>query len=285
MTPRDLPTFEATWWPVVLETIPGGEERLVVGTVVRAASGQSQVRQAILPTTLNSMFASAGKGMQLVVGTTMIELQKQLDAGVRVEELEPPFGGVRLAQPRDCVAHDMNEVFDIAVRLTSAFGVSSFGSQEKVTRETQLAFDDWAARVREQLALSERRMALDAEFNVRVHLAPRKLSHIGFVRAGYVANFGVLRPGHGSADARALKLKVFDLGAYRRLNPMLVSTAEVIVGYPQLAGDSAFSRREIESLEASWKLISEEAEERHVRPVRCLSAREAAEHLHRAATG
>lgn len=283
MTPTDLPTFEATWWPVVLDTVNGGEERLVIGTVARAASGQSQVRQAIPPATLNAMFTTAGKGMQLIVGTTMLEMQKQLDAGVRPEDLDPPFGGVRLGHPRDCVARDLNEVFAVAIRLTSAFGVSDFGTRERVTPETQLAFDDWAERVRLELLMHENRLQLEAHFNMRVQLAPRKFSHVGFMHGGYVANFGVLRPGHGSDDTRALKLKLFDIGAYRRLNAMTVHAAEVIVGYPDIAGNSAFSRREIETLDASWRFLEDEARARNVTPVRCHTVHEAANHLRRKA--
>ena len=66
MTPTELPTFEATWWPLMLETVPGSGEHLAVAVVVRAASGQSQVRQLISPAALNSMFGDAGKGMPLL---------------------------------------------------------------------------------------------------------------------------------------------------------------------------------------------------------------------------
>jgi hypothetical protein len=283
MNHSDLPTFEAAWWPLVLETVPGGTERIVIGTIARSASGQSQVRQVIPPATLNAMFASAGKGMQLVVGTTVLGIQQQLDAGVRVEDVSLPFGGVHVGEERDCVAHDFNEVFDIAVRLTSAFGVSNFGVRETVTPETQLAFDDWALRVREHLAMSQRRLELEGMFNVRVQLAARKNSHIGFLFGGYAANFGVLRPGHGSADTRALKVKVFDIGAYRRMNKMTVTRAEVIIGCPQLAGDSAFSSREVEGLESSWQFIADESRARGIEPVRCVSAQDAAAHIERMA--
>lgn len=282
MTPTDLPAFEASWWPVVLDTVPGAEEKLVIGVIARAESGQSQARQVVGPATLNAMFGSAGKGMQLIVSSTVIAIQSQLDEGVRVEELQYPYGGLHLGRARDCVAHDLNEVFEVAVKLSSAFGTSTFGQADVVAKETQEAFDEWAVRIRNELLAVENRLHAEALFNVRVQLATRKKSQIGFIRGSYAANFGVLRPGHGSADTRALKVKLFDLGAYRRLNPLLVRQAEVIVGCPQISQD-AYPRREVESLEASWRFLEDEARARDIRTIRCVSARQAADYLLKAA--
>jgi len=125
-----LPTFEALWWPVRLETVPGSGELLTVAYVVRVASGQSFVRQAIPPATVSTLFGSAGKGMNLVIGNTVLALQRQLDDGVAVDDLQPPFGGVALGEARECLARDLNEVFEVAARLGGAFGASTFGQPQ-----------------------------------------------------------------------------------------------------------------------------------------------------------
>lgn len=278
MKPTELPSYEATWWPVVLETIPGSAERIVTAIVAQGESGQSKVRQIIPPTTLVAMFGSAGKGMQLLIGNTVVNLQQQLDAGVHVKELEFPYGGVELGQPRDCLAHDLNEVFEVAVRLSSAFGISTFGMVEKVGRETQMAFDEWAEQVKTQTQVTWQSPLTDA-FNVKVKSPSRKQTRIGFVYGGYAANFGVLRPSFSSGDTRALKLKLFDLETYRRSRPVAVHDAEVIVGCPMITAQSPLSRREQDSVNSSWEFIADEARARNVVPIRCERPTDAASHL------
>lgn len=276
----ELPTFEATWWPLCMETVPGGGERLTVGVVVRAASGQAQVRQCVAPSSWAALFGhDTGRGVQWMVGSTILKLQAQLDAGVPVQQIEMPLGGFELGHPRDSVARDMNETFDIAVRLTSAFGLSNFGRRQEVADSSRKAFDDWAERVQTELLAHEQRVVFEgADFDVRVKLA-RKPVRFGLLRAGYAANFGVLRPGHTSGDMRSLKVKVFDLEALRRDQVLPVDNTDVLVGCPERTGMNAFTRREVESYFASLEFIESEAKARRVALVRCSTPAEAAEHI------
>ena len=227
MLPIELPTFEALWWPVMIETVPGSGERLTVAHVVRAASGQSQVRQAVPPSTVTTLFGNAGKGMGLVISNTVLSLQKQLDMGIPIAELQPFFGGVALGAPQDCVAHDLNEVFEVAARLGGAFSASQFGKAERPSAETQRAFDELAERVRDQLLATVENQRFAAAFNVPVSFIERKRTRVGFLFGDYAANFGVLRPGRKpSTVARALKVKMFDLAAS---NPKCNTTACKVV--------------------------------------------------------
>ena len=95
---------------------------------MRATSGQLAVRQAISPATLGTIFGSAGKGMSLIVGETVLDIDRQIKAMVPADLLELPFGNLALGRPRDCLARDVNEVFDIAMRLSTAFSMSMFGA-------------------------------------------------------------------------------------------------------------------------------------------------------------
>jgi hypothetical protein len=280
MLPIELPTFEALWWPVMLETVPGSGERLTVAHVVRAASGQSQVRQALPPSTVLALFGSAGKGMGLVVSNTVLSLQRQLDNGVPVAELQSPFGGVALGEPRDCIAHDLNEVFEVAGRLGGAFSASQFGNAERPSVETQRAFDEWADRVRNQLLATGADQRFAGAFNVSVNFIERKRARVGFLFGDYAANFGVLRPGRKtSTDARALKVKIFDLEVLRRRQSLTVHRTELIVGCPDWSGNTVFSQREAEGLRSSWEFIEYEAKQRRINAVRCLGVPDAARHL------
>lgn len=278
MKPIELPTFEATWWPLFMETVPGSGERLTVGVVARAASGQAQARQAINPHTLMAMFGAAGKGMAGMVSATVVGLQQQLDAGVPVDKLVPAFGGFVLGPSRDGVARDMNEVFDVAVRLTAAFGQSPFGI-EQVSTGSKQAFDDWALSVIDELRAHEARMAWeDAHFQVSIKLARKKV-RFAVLANGYAANLGVLRPGHTSGDSRSLKVKVFDLEALRRDQILPIKRAEVLVGCPPANALASFSRREVDSFHASLEFIDAEARARGVPLVRCDTPLQAANHI------
>lgn len=276
----ELPTFEATWWPLRMETIPGSGEAITVAVMVRAASGQSQVRLVIEPLTLSGVFgAETGKHVHTMLVATATALQKQLDGGTACAALEQPFGGFAFGHPRDCVAHDLNEVFDVAVRLCAAFGQSAFGRRLEVSDSSRKAFNDWADRVRTELLLHEGAMSFEGnDFNVPVKLA-RKQVRFGLVRSHYVANFGVLRPGSTSGDMRSLKVKVFDLESLRRDQVLPVAHTDVLVGCPQREALTAFTRREVDSYFTSLEFIENEARARHVDFVRCANPGEAAQHI------
>lgn len=279
MKPIELPTFEATWWPVRLETVLGSGELITLAVVVRPQQGKSQVRQVISPALIRGMFGSAGAGMQLLAGQTVIALQTQLDADTRIENLEQPFGGVSLGAPRDCVGHDINEVFEVATRQAGAFGQSLFGKQESPSQESQRAFEDWADSVREQALMLQKPLMPEA-FNISVKLLPNRRTRIGFMHGGYAANFGVLRPGKATtADLRALKVKLFDLEVLRRVQAVSIHQTEVLVGCPDLGGDGPFPKRERIKLEESWEFINHEAKEREINALRYTNATLAAEHL------
>lgn len=279
MTPSELPTFEAQWWPVMLETVHGSGETLCAAVVVRARSGQASVRQAIPPATLASLFASAGKGMVFLVGQTVLDLKRQLDELVPVEELELAFGGFSFGSPRDCVARDANEVFDIAMRLSTAFSMSMFGAAApSPDEEARRAFDEWAGKVRDEVLAADRIESLANAFNVPVPVSSKKKLRVGFIFGGYVAQFGVLRIGRAmSADQRALKLKLFDLEVLRRERALAFQRAEIIVGVEN-PGDSHPARQR-EALEETWDFITHEASARGVTPVKYATAHDAGMHL------
>lgn len=283
MRQAELPSFEATWWPVTLETVPGSGERITIAAIVRAASGQAQVRQSIPPATLSALFGSSAPGMRMLLAQTVLSVQKQLDAGVPVEHVSLPFGGLAFGTPRDCVGHDMQDVFDVAFRLGGAFSESNHSASEAPSADTRRAFDEWADKVRDELlsdGLAELRMA----FNLSLPLQARKKARIGFVRGAYAAQFGVLRPGRSAShDMRALKIKLFDLEALRRTEPLFTRRTELLVGYPEIGEGSAFSARELQSQRDSWTFIELEAQQRNVKAWRYGSARMAAEHLQKAA--
>lgn len=284
MIPIELPDFQATWWPVRMETIPGSGEAITVAVMVRAQSGQTQVRQSVAPAVLSGLFGAAGKGVASMVGATVIDLQKQLDQGILVEDLSMPFGGFQIHTPRDGVARDINEVFDMAVKLSAVFGQSNFGTREEVEGATKRAFDDWAEQIRTDLLSMQTaqitQMLQPEEFNVRIKLS-NKAVRIGFLRQHYAANFGVMRPGHTSGDTRSLKVKVFDLEAVRRDQIHPLDNTEVLVGCPPVETIGYLPRRERESFMNSLEFLETEARARSVTFKRFSSPHEAAQHLAR----
>jgi len=278
----ELPTFEANWWPLRMETVPGSGESISVGVIVRTASGQAQVRQLLSPSVIAGLFGEASKGVSSMITTTVIQLQNQLNSGLRVEELQLPFGGFSLADSRECVAKDLNEVFDLAFRFASAFGQSNYGVRQEIKTASKKAFDEWAIRIREDIFHRDFqqsiRTPLPEEFNVRMKLTA-KVVKIGFLRNHYAANFGVMRPGSTSGDTRSLKVKVFDLEAIRREQLHPIENAEVIVGCPGNEQLSIFSSRERETYLNSMEFIENEAKARSVKLLRFTTPHDAANHI------
>lgn len=279
MHPAELPTFEATWWPVSMETVAGSGEAITVAIIVRAASGQSSIRQVIDPATLNAMFGSHHhKGMHWMVSNVVVHAQKALDQGVPVEQLTFAFGGFQRLHARDCVARDLNEVFDLAVSMASGFVDSPFGRRADSGDAGGAAFHDWAAGVREVLFASDQVQLQEREFNVRVKLHNKTVS-FGLLHGAYAANFGVLRPGHASSDMRSLKVKLFDLGSLRNDPLRGIDRFEVLMGCPPGNALASYSRREVDGFHQTLEFIMAEARTRDVTLVRCADHVDAANHI------
>lgn len=281
MQQAELPKFSASWWPLRMETIPGSGETLTVAIMVRATSGQASIRQVVQPAVLGALFGTdTAKGVQAMVTTTLIEVQHQLEGGVVAETVELPFGGFSFGEIRGGVARDLNETFDVAVRLTSAFGQSAFGKREEVEESSRRAFEDWAERVQAELSrLTDPLEADNSEiFNVRVKLAQKSV-RFGMIHDGYAINFGVLRPTHTSGDLRSLKAKVFDLEALRRDQIFPIDQADVLAGCPSADALSIYSRREVATYRESLEFVESESRARNIAFVRCSSPAEAAEHI------
>lgn len=281
MAPEHLPTLEATWWPIQLETVPGSNERLTVGHVVRTSSGQSQARQAIAPATIQALFGSSAKGVTLIVGKAILGLDAQIQDGTKVEDLAFPFGSLHFGPARDCLAREVNEVFEIAGRLSGAFSTSQFGLVEKPSKESLDTFAEWADKVRAQVAALHADQQLTAAFSVPATIVDNRRASVGFHVADYAASFGVLRPGRSSSsDTKALKIKIFDLEVFRRAHLLGIKRLEVIVGCPDWeSDDTVYSKTELDGLQSSWTFIEQEAKHREIRPVRYVHARDAARHL------
>lgn len=264
-----------------METVPGSGEAITVAVIVRTASGQSSVRQIIDPATLNAMFGQThGKGMHWMVNNVVIYAQKELDNGVPVEDLSFALGGFSTLHPRDCVARDLTEVYDAAIRLCSGFVTSNFGRAPKVADASRVAFQDWASGVREALFATPKLLLQSSEFDVKVKL-PRKTVVYGLVHNHYAANFAVLRPGQSAPDVRSLKVKLFDLESLRHERAMAVQRVEVLMGCPPHEALAAFSRREVDTFHETLAYIQNEAKVRDVALVRCAQHAEAANHIQR----
>lgn len=283
MIPIDLPDFHAQWSPLRMETIPGSGECMTVAILVHAASGQSAIRQAVQPRVLAELFGmSAGKGVGAMVAETVHAIQRQLDAGIPPAKVEPPFGGFELGAFKDCVARDINDVFDVGVRLSAAFGESNFGRNAEASEASQQAFDDWADRVKLALlkfeVIRQDSEAALKDFNVRLRIG-RKHVRFGLLHNNYAANFGVLRPGHISGDMRSLKVKVFDLQGLKREQLLALQHTDVLVGCPAPGMLEPYSKREVESFHQSMEYIEVESRARGIRLVRCDTAERAANHV------
>lgn len=267
MRSLDRPNFEANWWPLALETLPGSGEQITIAVVARARSGQSQIRQSVSPAALTAMFGTARQGMAILIGETVHSIQRQLDDGVSVESIDSPFEGITLGEAREAVAQDLNEIFDLAFRMSSAFSYSQFGvaTPNAPSREVIAAFEEWASKIRNEVALRSTSPSVISSFNVSLKVQGRKSIRVGFLHAGFAANFGVLRPGHrASADTNALKVKLFDLEQLKRDRTLVTQDAALLVGVLNADQAAIFPAGEMRLLRDSLDYVQNEARARGI---------------------
>lgn len=277
--PFALPTYQANWWPVYLEPIPGSGERLTVAVIVNGNDGVRQVRSVLPISAFRMLYGDHAMGMMAVVVQTLERIQSQMNQRTAISRLKLPYGGVHIGAKRDSLADDINGVFDQAVRLTSSLGITTFGEATD-SSDVQKAFAEWAARIRNVVISDHRYAAWNERFEHNVKLGTRK-ARINFIAGQYVANFGVLRP-QTPADMRALKIKIFDLERYRRHHPLLPLDIEVLIGVPSREGNS-LSPKAAQSIADNFDYVHSEGEARKIKVLKFTSPESVARHLQKVA--
>lgn len=278
MAPFDLPSFEAEWWPIQWEPIPGSGERLTVAVVTQAADGSRAVRQVIQPGTLRTLFE--GSAAQFLISKAVASLDRQLKTGAEIRRLLMPFEGLEVGPPRDCRAADLEEVVEQAIALSASLGVTTFGVHESSDLDWQQAYRAWARQIESEAEHAG--LPWKGRFNPSIKTSTgRSKTAVNYLHDGYAANFGVIRP-KPAYDKRSLKVKLYDLRAFRRDSPIAVSRCELLIGVPprNMPGMTA---RDAKAVNECLEWVTHEGKQEGVQVYQFVDAQAVLAHLQKAA--
>ncbi|NHQ93345.1 hypothetical protein [Janthinobacterium lividum] len=123
----DLPQISARFAPVYWEPMVGSAERITALVAIEPELGSSDLTPTahlILPLKrLKAMLGIArGSSAHGILGHVADFMTSRLNAGLTLEELDAPFGGFTIGNPRSIKAFSEEQVISGAVQMVSALG-------------------------------------------------------------------------------------------------------------------------------------------------------------------
>lgn len=123
----DVPRISARFSPVYWEPMTGSEERITALVAIEPEPGMSDLAPTahiILPLKrLKAMLGIArGSSAHGILSHVADFMTSRLAAGLRLEELDAPFGGFTIGKPRLIKAFSEEQVLSGAVQMVSALG-------------------------------------------------------------------------------------------------------------------------------------------------------------------
>lgn len=230
-----LPKYKAEWRALQFETIPGSGERFTFAVMACGQDGKADIRDALKPGVLKTLFGRQGEVLQGLMIRCIINIKAHLDDGGHWLEAPMPLSSIFPSPVRPTMADDLEQVFDQAIRLSACLGHSTIGAAQDTQTNVHAEIKEWALRVRSYATTMNDQ--LRPFFNRKIDGPRDKATHpvIGFLTDHYAANFGVLhaRSDRISADITAIKRRLWDLNQLGYSGLLIVpKEREIIVGHP-----------------------------------------------------
>jgi hypothetical protein len=123
----DVPTITARFSPVYWEPMVGSNERITVMIAIEPELGKSNLIPAVHlvlpPKRLKAMLGIArGNSAFGILNNAAEFMTSRLAAGLALEELDAPFGGFTVGQPRSIRGYSEDQILSGAVQMVSALG-------------------------------------------------------------------------------------------------------------------------------------------------------------------
>ena len=178
---RNVATSAIRWAPVLLEPIPGSEERIVIAI---AAVNESEVRcsQAIDPAIARAVFRNDRKYVADLIDIVTESLSAHLVHNKSLGQWPPPVEGVSLGSEQESRFSDIDELIRRAGSMSTVFHGEYFKPQSKDPKPVRWT-DEFTS------ILINRNERLKDHLDVRVHLgrydSPAQFT---FLDASFAAN-------------------------------------------------------------------------------------------------
>ena len=150
------------WAPVLLEPIPGSEERVVIA-IAAVSEGEVRCSPTIDPATAGAVFRDDRRYVLDLIDLTTRSMREHLLHNPSLEAWPPPVESVFLGKEQETSASDVDEVVRRAAAMSSIFHAEYLRPQARTPKTTRWS-DEVTALVTEQ---NER---LTDHLSVKVHI-------------------------------------------------------------------------------------------------------------------
>ena len=276
------PSYAGQWAPIYLEPMMGSGERLTIAVAAIGVSGEIEVRQAIRPHVLESMFGPQNAGFSKLIGVVISSLNAHVRTSGGFAGWKPPMSGVTLGPPRETRSSSIAGLLRQAVSMTAslaALDLNDIGETEPGELIINATDDRWPKQFQAEAVRRDAR--LERFFNQKFSISePSKPLSFFFLSEKVAMNTGRLIPGRGlSSYLEHNKARILDLRVAREKQHLLERSHFELVVFRPSFDDPTYSLKQIDSLKRSLYTLEEACDEHRVRVTEVQSAAEAAERL------
>lgn len=261
-----------SWAPILLEPLPGSEERVAVALVAVNAEGETGFLSLTNPETAKTHFRDAARYVQDIVCVTMDSCKSALRQGVHLAAWQPPLEGVFLGVVQETLASSPNDFLRLAAPLSSFLYRDPIGDAQQSRSKPKTA---WSTRVRKQVLEANR--GLKGNFDVPIHLGNHDAPAVfGFIYRSFAANLTTLSGKNLSGELREARSKLWTLNLLEDAPDFLFKPErrELLTGVDIQDDDP---RRDL--VHEAAEELGEEGARRGVSVIRMGSVKKAARHL------
>ena len=169
------------WAPVLLQPIPGSDERMVIA-IAAVAEDEARCMQTIDPSIVAAVFREDRKYVAEIVQLTIRSVREHLTYNRSLSAWPPPVEGVFLGTEQQTVSSDIDEVVRLAGAMCTVFHGERCKPQAKTPRRRRWTEEVIAAILGENEGL---RNHLTVRVPIGWHDAP---AHFTFLNQSFAAN-------------------------------------------------------------------------------------------------
>lgn len=276
------PSYSGQWVPIYLEPMMGSGERLTIVVAAIGDSGEVEVRQAIRPHVLESMFGPQSAGLSRLVAVVISSLKNHAITTGGFSGWTPPMSGIALGSLRITRSSNIAGLLRHAVAMTAslaALDLNDLGEAEPSDLIITSTDDRWPKQF--QAEAMRRDSRLEPFFMRKLAISePTKPLSIFFLSETVALNTGRLIPGGGlSAYLEHNKARMLDLRLAKEKQPLFARSHFELVVFRPSFDDPTYSVKQIDSLKRSIATLEAACDESLIRVSQVQSAAEAAERL------
>lgn len=202
---RQREAIPTQWASVLLQPIPGADERIVIAIAAINDEGEARCLRTIDPANMNAIFRDERKYVSDLIAFVTDSLDTHLIHARCLDNWQPPVEGVFLGTHQRGKSADIDELVRRAASLSTVFYGDCLQPQSATVKPRR-----WMEEISSILATRDKRLCshLDVRVPLGCHDAPARFS---FLDSGFAANLVTFSKSNWKSRVEAARAGLWSL--------------------------------------------------------------------------